>query len=69
MKEATKHQIMAIQSKVIIEYLLGRTVYGYSDEDMDKIQMMFNITNNNDIYYGIKKGNADGGAHQTPSGD
>lgn len=69
MKEATKHQIMAIQSKVIIEYLLGRTVYGYSDEDMDKIQMMFNITNNNDIYYGTKKGNADGGAHQTPSGD
>ena len=38
-------------------------------KNMDKIQMMFNITNNNDIYYGTKKGNADGGAHQTPSGD
>lgn len=41
--EATKQQILAIQIKVIEEYI---TKGSYSDEDVDKIQRIFDIVNN-----------------------
>ena len=50
---------MAIQCKVIIEYLMTKIANGPSDEDYVKIQKMFNITNDNDINYGIKETDAD----------
>ena len=45
--EATKQQILAIQIKVICEYLIKKSeTERYSDEDVDKIQRMFDIVNN-----------------------
>lgn len=41
--EATKRQILAIQIKVIGEYI---TKGFYTPEDVDKIQRMFDIVNN-----------------------
>lgn len=40
--EATKQQILAIQIKVIGEFIMKST---YSPEDVDKIQHMFDIVN------------------------
>lgn len=55
MNEATKHQIMTIQSREIVKYLMDALTRSCDDETMSKVQMMFNIINNHDINHGIEK--------------
>lgn len=56
MLDATKQQILAIESNEIIKYLLDKAMMrNYTDKDMNNIQMMFNIIKGNDINYGTKE--------------
>lgn len=56
MLDATKLQIIAIESSEIIKYLLDKVMMdNYTDKDASNIQKMFNIIKGNDINYGIKE--------------
>ena len=56
MLDATKLQIIAIESNEIIKYLLDKVMMdNYTDKDVSNIQKMFNIIKGNDINYGIKE--------------
>ena len=58
MSDATKKQIMAIQGRDIIMFLLKVADKDDCDpKDIEKIQKMFNIINDNNINYGIKETN------------
>ena len=58
MLDATQLQILEIQACDIVKYLMDKVMMGnYSEEDIAKIQRMFNIIKGNDINYGIKETN------------
>ena len=58
MLDATQLQILEIQARDIVKYLMDKVMMdNYNDEDITKIQKMFNIIKGNDINYGIKETN------------
>ena len=58
MLDATQLQILEIQGTEIVKYLMNKVMMGnYNEEDIAKIQKMFNIIKGNDINYGIKETN------------
>ena len=58
MLDATQLQILEIQARDIVKYLLDKVMMdNYNEEDITKIQKMFNIIKGNDINYGIKETN------------
>lgn len=60
MLDATQIQILEIQACDIVKYLMDKVMMGrYNEEDITKIQKMFNIIKGNDINYGIKETNSD----------
>ena len=60
MLDATQLQILEIQACDIVKYLMNKVMLNnYNEEDITKIQKMFNIIKGNDINYGIKETNSD----------
>ena len=60
MLDATQLQILEIQACEIVKYLMDKVMMDkYNEEDITKIQKMFNIIKGNDINYGIKETNSD----------
>ena len=58
MLDATQLQILEIQARDIVKYLMDKVMMNnYNEEDITKIQKMFNIIKGNDINYGIKETN------------
>ena len=58
MLDATQLQILEIQARDIVKYLMDKVMMNnYNEEDIAKIQKMFNIIKGNDINYGIKETN------------
>ena len=56
MTNATQLQILEIQSCDIVKYLMDKVMMdSYNEEDVTKIQKMYNIIKGNDIDYGIKE--------------
>lgn len=56
MIDATQQQILEIQACEIVKYLMDKVMMNnYNEEDITKIQKMFNIIKGNDIDYGIKE--------------
>ena len=60
MLDSTQLQILEIQARDIVKYLLDKVMmHNYNEEDITKIQKMFNIIKGNDINYGIKETDSD----------
>jgi hypothetical protein len=60
MLDATQLQILEIQACEIVKYLMNKVMMdNYNEEDITKIQKMFNIIKGNGIDYGIKETNSD----------
>ena len=55
MMDATKHQILTIESREIVKFLMDVLCNNPDTKTMNKVQMMFNIINDNDINHGIEK--------------
>ena len=55
MMDSTKHQILTIESREIVKFLMDVLCNNPDTETMNKVQMMFNIINDNDINHGIEK--------------
>lgn len=51
--DSTKMQILTIESREIVKFLMDVLCGSPNTETMNKVQMMYNIVNNHDVNFGL----------------